>query len=219
MKHYNVLIATPGDSMLNSYVKSLFDTLAILVKKKISHLWINRASSHVSLAREATTMNNNFMDVTKNAPLLGEVTYDKIIWIDSDISWTPEDFLKIYNSELDIVSGVYLNNEYRPMFSVKNQENMKDLLALEQPFEVDKVGFGFVGIKQGVFESIPRPWFGTEYIKHTQDGKEYLIPFGEDYSFCVKAKKAGYQVYVDPTVKVGHHKIKEFSVPPQKPDS
>jgi GT2 family glycosyltransferase len=29
---------------------------------------------------------------------------------------------------------------------------------------------------------------------------------GEDYSFCVRARRAGFKVWVDPTVKVKHHK-------------
>jgi len=216
-KHYDVIVATPGISVLNHYVKSLLDTFAYLTKNKISYLWANRPSSHVALAREATVMNSNFMDITSNQPLLGEATYNKIIWIDSDISWTPENFMQLYNSELDIVSGVYLNDQYQPMFT-HNSKNIKELLQTTEPFEIKNAGFGFIAIKQGVFETIPRPWFGTEYSKYFKDNKQYLVPYGEDYSFGIKAKRAGYKIFVDPTVKVTHHKMVDISVPSQKPD-
>jgi hypothetical protein len=206
MKHINVIIATPGSDITNHYVRSLLDTIQVLTKKKISYLWANRASSHVALAREATIMNNDFMDITSTAPLLGEITYDKIIWIDSDMEWTPEQFLKLYESKEDIISGLYLSFERKPMFSHSNQENTIDLIKSEKIFEITHCGFGFVSIKQGVMESIPRPWFSTEYAAYTKDEKNYRIPYGEDYSFCVKARKQGYKIFLDPTVRLTHHK-------------
>jgi hypothetical protein len=207
MKHADVVIATPGRSLDNNYVTSLLQTMDTLRKKKISYVWANRGSSHVALAREATLMNDDFMDITNSKPLLGKTTYKKIIWIDSDMSWTPEDFLKLYEAEEDIVSGIYLNDQRKPMFSHSNKETTVDLIKSEKIFEITHCGFGFVAIKQGVYESIPRPWFGTEYAAYKKDDLVYPVPYGEDYSFCVKARKAGYKIFLDPTVQLTHHKV------------
>lgn len=50
-----------------------------------------------------------------------------------------------------------------------------------------------------VFDVIgARPWF--EY-KNDDDGWPLVT---EDVPFCLKAKEAGYRVYMDPTVKCGH---------------
>ena len=63
--------------------------------------------------------------------------------------------------------------------------------------EVDATGTGCVLFDLKVFENIDYPWF-QEIIG--EDGK----PIGEDINFYSKAKEAGYQVFVDPSLKVGH---------------
>jgi hypothetical protein len=213
LPHYNVLIATPGRSMENEYVVSLMNTVEVLNKKKISFKFINRYAAVVGMAREGTLMNSDFMDITNGKPLLGEATYDKIIWIDSDISWTAEDFLKLYQAEDDIVSGIYLSDRGTPMFS-GSAKPKNEYLNTTEKFEVKYVGFGFLAIKSGVFENLSRPWFEPTFKKVTdENGKEYLIPQGEDYSLCAKATRAGYKIFVDPTVNVGHHKKVGIFVP------
>jgi hypothetical protein len=208
--HVNVVICTPGRMMEAEYVKSLVATTDYLTKNGITYYYSNQYSSQVNAAREATVMGSRFLNAFATQPLDGQITYDKIVWIDSDISWTPEDFMKLYESRFDIVSGLYFNEEGVPLFSFKEEDIYFDnemLRHKEYPFEVFGVGFGFVAMKSGVFESIPRPWFETEFQKITnEDGKEMYIPWGEDFSWCKKAWEAGYKIYLDPSIKVCHHK-------------
>jgi hypothetical protein len=212
--HYDVIIATPGRNMENEYVRSLMDTVEYLVKNNISFKFANQYSPTVAAAREGTIMNSLFLDIANTKPLRGEATYNKIIWIDSDMSWTVEDFIKIYESDKDIISGVYINEKGVPMFSMTGFDaTPQEMLKQTNVFEAAQVGFGFVGVKQGVFEAMPRPWFDTIYNKYQEDGKEYLIPYGEDFSWCIKAARLGYKVYVDPNVRLGHHKKVHLSVP------
>ena len=68
---------------------------------------------------------------------------------------------------------------------------------------VDKVGFGAVLIKMSVFDKIQQPYFVME-------GE-----LGEDYYFCAKAKKAGFDIWVDTGSVVAHagtyfYTIKDF---------
>jgi hypothetical protein len=208
--HVNILICSPGRMMEAEYVKSLVATMKNLKNEGVSYLYLSEYSSQVNAAREATAMGSKFLNAWSKEPLNGEVTYDKMIWIDSDISWNIEDFMKLYESKFDIVSGLYFNEEGVPLFTFEENDmyfDHKKLKHKEYPFEVFGVGFGFVAIKSGVFESISRPWFETEFQKITNDeGKEMFIPWGEDYSWCVKAKKAGYKIWLDPSIRVGHHK-------------
>lgn len=208
--HFNILICTPGRMMEAEYVKSLVATLGYLDKNNISYLYLNEYSSQVNAAREATAMGSRFLDAWATKPIKGEATYDKMIWIDSDISWSVEDFIKLYESKFDIVSGVYFNEEGVPLFTFEENDIYFDHTKLnhkEYPFEVFGVGFGFVAIKSGIFEVIPRPWFETEFQKITnEDGREMFIPWGEDFSWCIKAQNAGYKIYLDPSIRVAHHK-------------
>jgi hypothetical protein len=202
MDHYNALIATPGRNVEMSYLKSLMATLEVLNKKKISYKFINQYSSQVAAAREGTIMNDQFLDITGNKPLLGKATYDKVIWIDSDMAWTPEDFLKLYESEKDIVSGVYVSDHGVLMYTPSDRAHIEQ----EKLVEITHAGFGFIAVKSGVFEAMPRPWFQTRFSKTTIEDKEYLVPYGEDYSWCVSARGCGFKIFLDPTVKVVHHK-------------
>jgi hypothetical protein len=208
LPHYNVLIATPGRNVEIEYLKSFAETVDHLTKEGITWKFINGYSAQVAGARESTIMNSEFLDIFKNEPLLGTATYDKVVWIDSDISWTVENFMKVYESDYDIVSGVYSNDRGLPMFSVNGTtDNNHQLVKLDVPFEASHIGFGFVAVKQGVFEVLPRPWFESEFMKvKSEDGQERVIPFGEDYSWSIKATRAGFKIFVDPNVKLLHHK-------------
>lgn len=209
--HFNVILATPGRNMEAEYVKSLVATIDYLNKNNISYYYTSEYSSQVNAAREATIMSSRALNVFCKEPLHGEATYDKIIWIDSDISWTVDDFIKLYKSNLDIVSGIYLNEYGIPLFSYDEDsvyftdESWKNKTY---PFEVFGVGFGFVAMKSGVFENIPRPWFNTVFqeVANKDTGEVFYLPWGEDLSWCKKAKEQGYKVYIDPSIRVTHHK-------------
>ena len=41
-------------------------------------------------------------------PFQGKVDYDVIVWIDSDIIFTPEDVFKLLDSPHDVTAGVYM---------------------------------------------------------------------------------------------------------------
>jgi hypothetical protein len=208
-KKIDVVIATPGHSMEAAYVKSLTETIHALEEKGISWMFANRYSSRVAASRESTAMDSEYLDAFNQSPLRGEVEYKKIFWIDSDISWTPSDFLALYESEKDIISGVYLSDRGVHMFAALDKSiEPKKLLNTFDPVEVGAVGFGFVCVGQGVFEKMPRPWFAEKFEKvvDQRTGKDMYTPYGEDFSWCISAREQGFSIFVDPTTNVSHHK-------------
>jgi hypothetical protein len=211
--HVNVLIATPGHSVMAEYVKSLLPTLFALSAKGLSFAWLNSYSSLVADARETTLSGTRQNELDQQNVLQGEVTYDKIIWIDSDIAWTPEQFIKLYEAEEDIVTGAYLfpSGDVAAFKNALGDAYKKDEVnKLKEKTEIASCGFGFIAMKPGVFESVPRPWFSSSNITvHYEDGREPVtFPImGEDVSFCRKAVGNGYKIYLDPTIKVLHHKM------------
>ena len=59
--------------------------------------------------------------------------------------------------------------------------------------EIDGCGGHFVLVRRDVIEAIPEPWFQfTTYAA------------GEDFYFCEKVKKAGYPIFADLSVYIGH---------------
>jgi|688.fasta_scaffold17614_8 hypothetical protein len=210
--HYNVIIATPGMDMDGGYVRSLTETIAELNKRNISNIWIGDHFSIVNLAREFTLdagylLDKDEIDYSAKGPIRDTVTYDKIFLIDSDISWTTDQFLKLYYSEKDIVSGLYMTVTGQPTVYPKDKESFakKNLAVDDEIIEVTGFGLGFVCVKSGVFESLERPWFQFLYTdRYSPTPKTFMI--GEDISWCMRVSELGYILYSDLGVKVKHCK-------------
>lgn len=213
--HINLIIATPGHSMMGSYVKSLLSALSLLSEKGISWTFTNGYSSNVGDAREVTLSGTYHNSINNSQPLSGQITYDKILWIDSDIAFTAEDVMRLYESDKDIISGAYL----LPGGEVAAYETLgkaglayNTILALDNPLKIEGCGFGFLCVKQGVFEQMSRPWF--KQVTHTMELDNKIIEFplmGEDLSWCKRALNLGYEIWLDPKVKLTHHKTIQLS--------
>ena len=206
--HYHVVIATPGESYKAAYVDSLVETLEWCYEKDLKVKLLNNYSSFVASAREMTATGTVGQNWATNEIGSGEFTYDKIFWIDSDVSWKVEDFEKLLDSDKDIISGLVPvggAGQVGVMQLDMGTPRLMDKVAFmltDGPVEVDGVGFGFVAMKQGVFEKVPRPWF--EILKVPVAMR--MVNASEDFSFCLKAREAGYKIWVDPSVRCGHHK-------------
>jgi hypothetical protein len=210
----DVIIATPGHSMCAEYVQSLMRTTQLLHKHNISYIFTNAYSSLVHHARELTASGGGpgemRLDPTHRGPL-GNARYKKIFWIDSDISWIPEDFMRLYESDKDVVTGVYLIADGSMSSCMTGQYPSgipTDLVRESRGLhEVNGAGFGFIAIKYGVFESIPRPWF----ICMPQEVAPGVIDtVSEDISWCIKVRQAGFKIFMDAEVRVGHIKSRRL---------
>lgn len=214
-KHYDLVIVTPGHSMVGPYVKSLVNTFNYFTDLGISFNYETSYSSLVHDAREASVSGFAEHVFTVKEPFRGDYTYNKMLWIDSDISWTPKQAFHLYQSEYDIVSGVYSLADGKAVINGLNDESsefIKGKLIKKEPFEVGSTGFGFVCIKSGVFESLKKPWFVLDTHDEVVNGETYTFNYGEDISFFRKATRAGFKVMIDPRVKVVHHKQKPLFV-------
>jgi hypothetical protein len=210
--HYDVLIATPGKMLHAEYVSSLVQTIKWLESEGLTYRFLNKQGSLISSTRELTALDSYKPNWETREVGGGAYTYGKIFWIDSDIEWAVEAFAQIYESDLDIVGGLYQTapdgRVAVAFFDGAGQPTVvreQDFIVLDpEPQECYGIGFGFVAMKSGVFEKCDRPWFLMERIRWQH--LEFDLNIGEDYSFCVNARRNGFSTYVDPTVKVKHHK-------------
>jgi hypothetical protein len=216
--HYNVLIATPGLNFANAYVRSLIETTAFLSSKNISWKFLNHYSSLVAVAREMT-LNDSQPDSQYVGN--GQYTYDKIFWIDSDIQWEVEDFLKILSHDKDVISGVYPVVFKNKAAILKEKTFNFDLMSpahfesnLTEPERIWACGMGFMCMRSGIVESIEKPWFWHPYIE-MNDADGNIINRrnpSEDIAFCEKINQAGFEIWMDPTVKLKHFKDIGFEI-------
>ena len=213
MKHYDILIATPGFMMEAQYVKSLVNTLSECDKRGLTYKFINGSGSLVHHARELTASGGEGLELNPDnkGPIGDSVTYNKIFWIDSDISWEPWQFFKIYDSDYDVVTGAYLLADGVTTtvhaWGATGGIPKQDIMQMTEPLKIQSMGFGFTAMKSGVFERMERPWFRhyTQEIQKT-DGTIIEDSIGEDISWCINAYKAGIEIYFDPEVLVKHMK-------------
>jgi hypothetical protein len=212
MTHVNVIIATPGHSLLSGYVRSLLALTHELNRSGITWAWSSEYSSHVADAREMTLNGDNQNDVNEQRPFKGQLTYDKILWIDSDIIFTPQDAMTLIESDKEIISGAYLLGSgevtaYPKL--LKGGYMFEDVLKMSEPVQIAGCGFGFLAVKQGIFEQMTRPWFQAAIVTN-DDGFTFPM-MGEDLSWCKRATDLGYEIWFDPTVRVTHHKMMKLT--------
>jgi hypothetical protein len=128
-----------------------------------------------------------------------------LFWIDSDMIYEPEDFLKLYEGRQSdtISSGLYVQRKQpcRPtpgFCNVKTKWKEQGITDWDDKvFEVDYCGLGFCLTHRSVYEKMKEPWFNYRQYK---DG----TMLGEDTTFCLKAKELGFKVTVDPEIQIGH---------------
>lgn len=158
-------------------------------------------------------------DVTrgrKQAPFGGKVPYDYMMWIDSDIVFENKDFNALLSLDKPISSGWYsqpggctpvvekMDDEFFKRHGTYKFIRSDEMAKRKTPFRSDYIGFGWVLVKRGVFESLPYPWFAPKRLQVGQDMEDMC---SEDVAFCIDARAAGIEVWVDPKVRVGHEKI------------
>lgn len=109
----------------------------------------------------------------------------KLLFVDTDVIFGTNAINKLIQSEKDIVGGRYNKHAFPIISTVPG--DFKELTSV--PF----VPTGFMLINMEVFDKIGAPWFGFD--EETDS---------DDHFFCKKAIAAGYDVWCDPTIQIGH---------------
>jgi hypothetical protein len=136
--------------------------------------------------------------------VLAGMDYDRILWLETDMVFKPEDVLQLLEDDADVVSAVYpMSPELSDIAVAGNLPAQRLVIPnlvrhASDLIEVDFCGLGMVAVRRGVFESLPYPWFHTLY-----SGSEYI---GDDFGWCSDVKAKGFKIYVDRRVRAGHQK-------------
>ena len=87
-------------------------------------------------------------------------------------------------------------------------ETIEDMSRRANPFKVDYCGFGWILIKKGVYEKVPYPWFVPRVVQLKKpDGTILEDVQSEDISMCEDFRKYGFDIWINPKVRVGHQKM------------
>jgi hypothetical protein len=145
-----------------------------------------------------------------------------LLFVDDDITVPNPDSLTGMFQFLDkyhehVVSGLYYRKQppHHPLIMACEEKEDRLLFSfpyadkeppVNQLIKVGAVPCGFLVIKREVFEKIPKPWFvyGDPELSRKQLAKAGAPP-GEDIYFSLKARKAGFNLYVDCRADLLHY--------------
>ncbi len=135
---------------------------------------------------------------------LKDFTEDYLVTTDTDIVFTRQDVDYLLSHDAPLASGLYAAETGQLMAGRwYGETGMMETLE-ESPSEVtlvDSVGAGFLAVRRDALEKIGPGWFNYMSV----DGRE----IGEDVAFCRRASAAGYQIVLDPRIRLAHLKVME----------
>lgn len=194
-KPLSIMVATPtmGDVPMQ-YAHSL---VAMILKTKEKY-----PDCKITMAVVYRKMHHRARTELAETFLASDCTH--LFFIDDDNIPSQDDLNKLIEHDLPIVSGLYFRREapYEPIIMLARENGMgtvrrpdlyregsKDLI------NIHSTGMGFMLIKREVVEAVKAlgaPMFDV------RGG------VGEDIWFCIQAHGAGYDIFIDPTVEIGH---------------
>lgn len=215
-KKMNLVVCVPGNNFSEIFVRNILNFQAACFNADINVGFSFGYSPNLYIVRNLLLGGSATLGKDQK-PWEGKVKYDYILWLDSDIIFSLEDFQKLLRANKQIVSGLYyLHDERRNFFAaIKDWDEKffekhgtfewlsnKDIENKTEPFKVDHVGMGFMLMKAGVMENLPYPWFRPT-MANFLNIQEICT---EDVAFCHHIKEKQFNIWIHPEVIVKHEK-------------
>lgn len=126
-----------------------------------------------------------------------------LLMIDDDMTFPPNLIDKMVANDKDICGVAYHPRCELDRMKAIDETHWVNLDKNKDPkykdvFECHATGTGIIMIRTEVFKKIPQPWFVFEYYDNG------ACKIGEDWYFCINAKKYNIKTHTDPTIPVGH---------------
>ncbi len=147
---------------------------------------------------------------------------DVMMSIDSDIWFRPQDVIKLCEEAMthDLIAALYMTRNLATQPAVMLPEDTDVVFAADSaPVEVPFVATGFMAAHRRVFEKLSKdlPLCHKDWTNWGQDtsfwpfympmpiewGNEVMYG-SEDWAFCHRAREAGFGIWLDPSIRLGH---------------
>ncbi|WP_345497991.1 DUF707 domain-containing protein [Nocardia callitridis] len=143
--------------------------------------------------------------------------FEELMWIDADISFPVDAVEQLRRFDLPIVCAVYTKKGQREL--VAHLEPGTEKLTFGVGGGLTKIKYGATGFlltKREVYEKIQadhqlptcNKQFGRPMVPYflpmaVPDGENHWY-LGEDYAFCERARRSGFDIMADTTIRLGH---------------
>ena len=193
MKGKAIVFCLPGRGCSYIFLKNFVQLCFDMVQNGMSIQISQDYSSMVNFAR-CKVLGANVLRGPKQIPWDGKLKYDYQLWIDNDIVFDTNKFWQLCDLAIDsegkekeIVAGWYATED-------------GSTTSIAHWLEEDDFR------KNGVFEKLEYPWFAPKMQVFESGDVQDMC--GEDVSFCLDAQEAGYEIWADPRIRVGHEKTR-----------
>lgn len=161
-------------------------------------------------------------------------SFERLVWIDSDIVFHPRDFDRLVNVavhfDLDIVCADYPTKEAISRSTVvdfpregiyDHPQRLSRVALADHVREIRRCGFGFCVVHRRVFEAVEQqgelqpalfgtrldpaiPWFAPRWDREELRNGRPPVYLSEDYAFCERAGAAGMRIWCAESISIGH---------------
>ena len=148
-----------------------------------------------------------------------------LIFIDSDINFQPDDVLRLLAWTSDpkkgIVAGVpRVRDEVKTYITSLEYDEANQLTMNGMGLvRAERVATAFMMVRRDVFEKMIEAHPEWRYYDKRADKTvpalfDFLLAeegyIGEDFLFCDRAREIGFEVWIDPTISLGHMGVQEY---------
>lgn len=138
---------------------------------------------------------------------------NRLFWVDSDIIWETKDFITMLalSQEREVICATYPAKLDTTTYYINRSDNGPLIIDEFGLVEVLGVGLGFTVIRREAIEGIVSR---CPLIRDEISGRELYSVFqpgyrngqreGEDMQFFRLVSEAGYKVWLNPTINLGH---------------
>jgi hypothetical protein len=146
-----------------------------------------------------------------------------LLFIDSDLSWSPDDLVRLASYDVPFVAGVYQRKSRTKVdFAVKFGATIG--MDAQRLMEVERVGTGFMRLRRDCLEKMVAAHAPLRLDNPLvpNDANFYALFdtaivdgqfIGEDFTFCDRWRAIGGKVLIDPTMNFGHHGAAVYDEP------
>ncbi len=143
-----------------------------------------------------------------------EIAADAVVFIDHDLSWEPEDMLKLLETPGEVVSGTYRfkrpEEEYmgQVLPGIDGRPQVRDDGAIKMhciPAGFLKITRGRIGRFMMNYPELMYVDEGTLTVDLFNHGAHNGIWYGEDYAFSRRWLEKCGDIWLIPTLKINHH--------------
>ena len=133
-----------------------------------------------------------------------------LMFLDDDVIAPPDTFARLAGHGADVISGLYYRRQEPicPVAMTIGKDGQTTWVRAWSPpdstIEVDLVGAGCLLIHRRVLEALGAPWFEWQIGKPRDAAQPKVGAMSEDFAFCMRAKSAGFKIYLDTSIRCEH---------------